>query len=42
MSTKGKTTIEVERSTWRSLHRMKEAPGDSFDDVVNRLLDETN
>lgn len=31
------TSIEVKKSTWKTLNRQKE-PGDSFDDVVQRLL----
>ena len=34
------TTITVERGTWKRLNARKE-PSDSFDDVLNRLLDET-
>lgn len=33
------TTIKVKGVTWRQLNRMKE-PGDSFDDVIQRLLEE--
>lgn len=32
--------VSVDDSTWRELNRRKE-PGDTFDDVVGRLLDET-
>ena len=35
------TTIEVEDETWSRLNGRKQRPGESFDDVVNRLLDET-
>ena len=31
------TSIEVKKSTWKTLNGLKE-PGDSFDDVVQRLL----
>jgi len=31
------TSIEVKKSTWKTLNQQKE-PGDSFDDVVQRLL----
>lgn len=31
------TSIEVKTSTWRELNRRKE-PGDSFDDVIGRVL----
>jgi len=33
------TTIKVSRDTWKELNREKE-PGDSFDDVLRRLLAE--
>ncbi len=32
------TTIEVKNETWRELNSRKE-PGDSFDDVIQRLLE---
>lgn len=33
-------TIEIEREpTWRELNNLKQ-PGDSFDDVIQRLIDE--
>jgi predicted CopG family antitoxin len=35
-----KTNIEVYQETWRRLNLLKESPGDSFDDVINRLIDE--
>jgi predicted CopG family antitoxin len=35
-----KTNIEVYRETWQRLNHLKERPGDSFDDVINRLIDE--
>lgn len=31
------TSIEVKKSTWKELNQRKE-PGDSFDDVIQRLL----
>lgn len=31
--------IRIKKDTWRELHQMKE-PNDSFDDVIQRLLDE--
>jgi predicted CopG family antitoxin len=34
------TNIEVSREHWQALNRLKEGPGESFDDVVGRLLDE--
>lgn len=33
------TTIEIRRDTWQELNRRKEGPGDTFDDVVTRLLE---
>jgi len=35
------TTIEIKLETWRELNNKKE-PGDSFDDVIKRLLEETS
>lgn len=34
-----KTNIEVFLDTWRRLNSLKRGPGDSFDDVINRLID---
>jgi len=31
------TTVKVKRNTWKQLNQMKE-PGDSFDDVIAKLL----
>lgn len=31
------TTIGVNKGTWRRLNSLKE-PGDSFEDVINRLI----
>lgn len=36
-----KTNIEVYRETWRRLNSLKQGPGDSFDDVINRLIEES-
>lgn len=33
------TTVKVKKGTWRKLNRLKE-PGDSFDDVIAKLLEE--
>jgi hypothetical protein len=33
------TTVEVATETWKELNQRKE-PGDSFDDVIQRLLDD--
>lgn len=33
-------TVEVKRETWKRLN-MRKQPGDSFDDVIVRMLDET-
>jgi predicted CopG family antitoxin len=40
MSVRETTTIEIEKSTWKSLNARKMVPGESFNDVVNRLLAE--
>jgi len=34
------TTIQISRETWARLNSEKENPGDSFDDVIQRLLAE--
>lgn len=36
------TTIEIRRETWQELNRRKRGPGDTFDDVVSRLLAAAN
>jgi predicted CopG family antitoxin len=33
------TTIEIKTETWKELNQQK-MPGDSFDDVIQRLLHE--
>jgi len=33
------TSIQIERETWRALNSRKENPSDTFDDVIQRLLD---
>lgn len=35
------TSIQVSKETWRELNARKQAPDDTFDDVVQRLLDES-
>lgn len=40
MSTSETTTIELNREIWRELHNRKQGPGDSFNNMVERLLDE--
>jgi len=35
------TTIQIDEDTWKELNGRK-APGETFDDVVNRLLKETD
>jgi predicted CopG family antitoxin len=35
------TTIEIKTETWKQLNSRK-MPGDSFDDVIKRLLKETS
>lgn len=32
------TTVKVKGETWKDLNQMKE-PGDSFDDVIRRVLE---
>jgi len=39
MSTRDTTTIEVEREMWRELNAKKEQPGESFNDVLRRILE---
>lgn len=34
------TTVTVSHDTWKRL-QMRKNPGDSFDDVISKLLDET-
>lgn len=34
------TSIQIKKDTWKRLNMRKE-PGDTFDDLVNRLLDAT-
>lgn len=31
-------TVEVDKETWKQLNRRKERPGESFEDVLRRLL----
>lgn len=33
--------LNVSEETWRRLNRLKRGQGDTFDDVITRLLDET-
>jgi len=40
MSTTQYTTIKVSQENWRQLNSRKEEPGEAFNDVLNRLLDE--
>lgn len=35
------TTIQISRETWRRLNGRKKGPNETFDDVLERLLDET-
>lgn len=35
-----KTNIEIYQETWRRLNSLKLSSGDSFDDVINRLIDD--
>lgn len=36
-----KTTIQVSMDTWRQLNARKRGPNETFDDVLQRLLNET-
>ena len=40
MSREADKHIRVTEDTWKALNRRKE-PGDSFDDVISRLLEES-
>jgi len=33
------TTIKVSRKNWAKLNRMKQKPGESFNDAVNRCIE---
>lgn len=35
------TTIQVSNETWSELNSRKEGPSESFDDVIQRLLEES-
>jgi len=35
------TTIQVSMDTWRRLNGRKQGPNETFDDVLQRLLDAT-
>ena len=35
------TTVKVSADTWKRLNQRKE-PGDTFDDVISKLLDESD
>ena len=35
------TTVQVEIGTWKELGQRKEHPGETYDDVIQRLLRET-
>lgn len=41
MADRDVTSIEVKRETWKALNQMRE-PGDSFDDIIQRLLHEND
>lgn len=34
------TRVRVSRETWRELNERKDEPGETFDDVLQRLLDD--
>jgi len=36
------TSIQVSKETWKRLNGRKEGPNDTFDDVLQRLLDDTD
>lgn len=36
------TSIQVSRETWKDLNARKEGPDDTFDDVIQRLIDEAD
>jgi predicted CopG family antitoxin len=40
MSVKNTTTIKISRENWQRLNKMKEKPGEAFNDVVDRLLEQ--
>jgi predicted CopG family antitoxin len=40
MSTRNTTTIEIARDTWQELNARKKEPGEAFNDVVDRLLEQ--
>lgn len=42
MTDEKSTTMTVKISTWRRLLERKEAPGQPFDEVINKLLDEAD
>ncbi|MHA1868688.1 MAG: hypothetical protein ACTSXD_11645 [Candidatus Heimdallarchaeaceae archaeon] len=33
------TLIQVDNKNWKRMSRMKSGPGDTFNDVINRLFD---
>jgi len=35
------TSVRIKTDTWKRLNDLKE-PGDSFDDIIRRLLDESD
>jgi len=37
----GTTTIQVSMDTWRRLNARKKGPNETFNDVLQRLLDST-
>ncbi len=34
------TTIQISQDTWRELNQRKESPSETYDDVIQRLLEE--
>ena len=37
-----KTTIQISTETWRELNLRKESPSDTFDAVIQRMLEPTD
>lgn len=35
-----KTTVTITVGTWRRLSNLKKQPGESFDELINRLIDD--
>ena len=35
------TTIAIDNETWKKLNELKESPKDTYDDIINKLLNKT-